>query len=121
MHLIEPRPFFYFVFYSLAYNIYLGFDEVRSEQDKLRALESASNSDESSPEFTPEQLTLLPFRAALGTTPCIVAGGYNPSNCWEGIERKEHDAIAFGRYFTSNADLVDRLRTGKLLARYGRS
>ncbi|KAF4622908.1 hypothetical protein D9613_001492 [Agrocybe pediades] len=98
-----------------------GFDEVRSEQDKLQALASADNTEAPTPEFKPDQLTLLPFRAALGSTPCIVAGGYNPSNCWEGIECGEFDAIAFGRYFTSNADLVDRLRTSKPLARYDRS
>ncbi|KAF8972559.1 hypothetical protein BDZ97DRAFT_1781622 [Flammula alnicola] len=103
VHLVEPR-----------------FDEVRSEQDKLLALTSSSSASEP-PEFTEDQLTLQPFRAALGRTPCIVAGGYNPSNCWEGIERGDHDAIAFGRYFTSNADLVDRLRTGKPFARYDRS
>uniref|UniRef100_A0A8H7Y899 NADH:flavin oxidoreductase/NADH oxidase N-terminal domain-containing protein n=2 Tax=Psilocybe cubensis TaxID=181762 RepID=A0A8H7Y899_PSICU len=123
VHLIEPR-----------------FDEVRSEQDKLRALASTTNDKKHGPEFTPEQLTLYPFRQALGTTPCMVAGGYNPSNCWEGIERVrllfyiqiaflmvismtqgDHDAIAFGRYFTSNADLVERLRTGMPLYRYDRT
>ncbi|KDR68716.1 hypothetical protein GALMADRAFT_129047 [Galerina marginata CBS 339.88] len=104
VHLIEPR-----------------FDEVLSEQDKLRALSSTSSINEPPPEFTREQLTLHPFRAALGKTPCIVAGGYNPSNCWEGIERGDHDAIAFGRYFTSNGDLVERLRTGMPLARYDRT
>ncbi|PPQ79606.1 hypothetical protein CVT25_003486 [Psilocybe cyanescens] len=104
VHLIEPR-----------------FDEVRSEQDKLRALASSTDTEEPAPEFTPDQLTLHPFRVALGTTPCMVAGGYNPSNCWEGIERGDHDAIAFGRYFTSNADLVERLRIGKPFFRYDRS
>lgn len=104
---------------------------------------SSTNTEEPAPEFTPDQLTLHPFRVALGTTPCMVAGGYNPSNCWEGIERVrypfdssfgfeslhclfiavsyqgDHDAIAFGRYFTSNADLVERLRIGKPFFRYG--
>ncbi|KAF8168449.1 putative 12-oxophytodienoate reductase [Crassisporium funariophilum] len=97
VHLIEPR-----------------FDEIRSEQDKLQELETHTD-------LSQEQLTLRPFRIALGSTPCVVAGGYNPSNCWEGIEQGEHDAIAFGRYFCSNADLVNKLRTGKPLARYDRS
>ncbi|KJA21916.1 hypothetical protein HYPSUDRAFT_87706 [Hypholoma sublateritium FD-334 SS-4] len=105
VHLIEPR-----------------FDEVLSEQDKLHALTSrTSPSHAETPEFTGDQLTLRPFREALGQTPCIVAGGYNPSNCWEGIERGDHDAIAIGRYFTSNSDVVERLRLGQPLARYDRS
>ncbi|KAF8170389.1 hypothetical protein BJ912DRAFT_997481 [Pholiota molesta] len=103
VHLIEPR-----------------FDEVRTEQDKLRDLTSDTSENEQ-PEFTKDQLTLRPFREALGNTPCIVAGGYNYSNCWEGIERGDYDAIAFGRYFTSNLDLVEKLRTGKPFAKYDRS
>jgi 2,4-dienoyl-CoA reductase-like NADH-dependent reductase (Old Yellow Enzyme family) len=80
VHLIEPR-----------------FDEVRSEQDKLRDLTSTSSSApagsedvEDKPPFTEDQLTLKLFRAELGNTPCIVAGGYNPSNCWTGIEEVHH-------------------------------
>lgn len=100
---------------------------------------SPPGSDPEPPEFRKDQLTLRPFREALRQTPCIVAGGYKPSNCWDGIERVSlpnnfykypklplsiwiqgyHDAIAFGRYFTSNADLVERLRLGKPFARYG--
>ncbi|KAF9482416.1 FMN-linked oxidoreductase [Pholiota conissans] len=103
VHLIEPR-----------------FDEARSEQEKLRDLTS-SDSEQELPGLAADQLTSHPFREALGRTPCIVAGGYNFSNCWEGIERGDHDAIAFGRYFTSNLDLVIKLRTGKSFVRYDRS
>lgn len=31
----------------------------------------------------------------------------------------DHDAIAIGRYFTSNSDVVERLRLGQPLTRYG--
>jgi 2,4-dienoyl-CoA reductase-like NADH-dependent reductase (Old Yellow Enzyme family) len=63
-------------------------------------------------------LSLKPFRAALGSTPVIAAGGYNAENADEGLAAGEHDLIAMGRYFCSNADLVDRIRTGKPLYRY---
>jgi 2,4-dienoyl-CoA reductase-like NADH-dependent reductase (Old Yellow Enzyme family) len=111
---------------------------VRTEQDKLRDLTSSTSNNEQ-PEFTEDQLTLRPFREALENTPCIVAGGYNYCNCWEGIERVsrfffaclfqqliyvfvlqgDYDAIAFGRYFTSNLDLVEKLRNRKPFAKYG--
>lgn len=75
VHLIEPR-----------------FDEVRSEQDKLRDLTSAAGAENGNddPPFTEDQLNLKLFRAELGNTPCIVAGGYNFSNCWAGIEEVRH-------------------------------
>ncbi|ORY82931.1 hypothetical protein BCR35DRAFT_303582 [Leucosporidium creatinivorum] len=95
VHLIEPR-----------------FDEIKSENEKLASLGQ---------EVASEEVSLKPFRAALGSTPVIAAGGYNADNADEGLAAGEHDLIAMGRYFCSNADLVDRLRTGKPLYRYNRA
>ncbi|TFK51431.1 FMN-linked oxidoreductase [Heliocybe sulcata] len=97
IHLIEPR-----------------FDEWRSESQKLDFLQHYK--------AIGEEVSLRPYRKVmLPPTKCIVAGGYHPGNCWEGVERGDHDAVAFGRFFISNPDLVDRLRTGKRLYRYERS
>ena len=94
-HLIEPR-----------------FDEIKSENEKLEALGQAVTSE--------KEVSLKPFRAASGSTPVIAAGGYNAENYNEGMG-SEHDLVAMGRYFCSNADLVDRLREGKPLYRYSES
>ena len=37
------------------------------------------------------------------------------------MESKRYDGLLYGRYFISNPDLVDRLKTGKPLAPYDRS
>ncbi|KAL8290033.1 hypothetical protein RQP46_002972 [Phenoliferia psychrophenolica] len=95
VHLVEPR-----------------FDEMVSENEKLEALGKEA--------IDPKAVSLAPFRAALGSTPVIAAGGYNATNCTEGIEKGEHDLVAFGRYFCSNGDLVERLRDGKPLLHYNR-
>ena len=57
----------------------------------------------------------------MGTTPFIVAGGYNNTNVWGVIESGAADAISIGRYYTSNPDLVERLRQGKPFTEYQRS
>lgn len=111
--------------------MYPGFDEVRSEKEKLKELGEQNDDISANP-------SLAPFRAALGNTPCIAGGGYNWTNCWEGIEnvcatfphltsfsmltsyeQGNHDAIAFGRYFCSNGDLVHKLRMQQPFFRYG--
>ena len=86
-HLIEPR-----------------FDELQSEAEKL------ANLDANNP-LTALDLSLRPYREALGSTPVIAAGNYNALNMNDGLGA-EHDLVAFGRYFCSNEDLVERLRTG---------
>lgn len=98
-HLVEPR-----------------FDEFQSEKEKLQAFTSAN-----------EMPTLRPFREAIaassfvpGRPKVITAGGYTYDNAQDCISNGEYDAVAFGRYFTSNADLVERLREGKPFYRYHR-
>lgn len=71
-HLIEPR-----------------FDEFRSASEKASVLGGLTSS----------QLSLAPFRQALGSTPMIAAGGFGPNNLNEGLARGDHDLVAFGRFF----------------------
>ncbi|GAA5994959.1 alkene reductase [Rhodotorula paludigena] len=97
VHFIEPR-----------------FDELQSEAEKL------ANLDANNP-LASLEVSLRPYREALGpSTPVIAAGNYNGSNMNDGLGA-EHDLVAFGRYFCSNEDLVERLRTGAPLWHYNRS
>ncbi|OAG40297.1 hypothetical protein AYO21_05388 [Fonsecaea monophora] len=67
-----------------------------------------------------DNISLEPFRKIMGSTPFFVSGGYNDTNVWGVIESGSADAISIGRYFTSNPDLVSRLRRGKALTKYER-
>ncbi|OCF36050.1 hypothetical protein I316_01922 [Kwoniella heveanensis BCC8398] len=82
------------------------FDEFKSAAEKQSFLEAIS---------------LQPFREVLGSTPLMVAGGYGPDNLHEGIQKGEHDLVAFGRYYTANPDLVSRLKSGEPLYKWDRS
>ncbi|KZT30306.1 FMN-linked oxidoreductase [Neolentinus lepideus HHB14362 ss-1] len=77
IHLIEPR-----------------FDEWRTEAQKLDWLLHRAD--------TREEASLRPYRAAIQPpTACIVAGGYHPGNCWEGVEK-----VRLFRMFLSNLSSV---------------
>ncbi|OJJ45995.1 hypothetical protein ASPZODRAFT_117712 [Penicilliopsis zonata CBS 506.65] len=66
-------------------------------------------------------ITLAPFRAIWGDTPFFSAGGWDAANSAGVIESGRYDALLYGRYFTSNPDLVERLRRGSPLAPYDRT
>ena len=51
----------------------------------------------------------------------ISAGGYNRQNAIETIEANNADAIAFGRLFIANPDLVKRLKEDLALNKYDRA
>jgi NADPH2 dehydrogenase len=69
----------------------------------------------------------IPFLDAWGTErPAIVAGGYSAESAREatsagGIYEGRKVAIAFGRHYVSNPDLVFRVREGVPLAPYDRT
>ncbi|KAG0142779.1 hypothetical protein CROQUDRAFT_673355 [Cronartium quercuum f. sp. fusiforme G11] len=69
-----------------------------------------------------ETQSLSPLRAVVknGTTRFISAGGFSPDT---GISTAEEtgDLIAYGRFFISNPDLVERVRNGYELTPYDRS
>ncbi len=47
--------------------------------------------------------------------PLLSAAAYNPESAAEAIEKKHADAIAFGRLFIANPDLVERIKDGQPL------
>lgn len=96
VHLIEPR-----------------FDEIRDASEKAAALADISKGE--------AEISLKPFREALGSTPVIAAGAFNAANCSDGIRKGDHDLVAFGRFFTSNPDLVDRLKQSLPLYKWDRA
>jgi N-ethylmaleimide reductase len=53
--------------------------------------------------------------------PILSAGGYTPETAASAIDLKYADAIAFGRLFISNPDLVDRFRIHAALSPYDRT
>ena len=67
------------------------------------------------------EITLEPFRKIMKDTPFISAGGWNPDNCWDVVDKDRADAIAFGRLFLANPDFVERLREGRRMNAYDRS
>ena len=71
-HMIEPR-----------------FDEFRNASEKAATLANMSTG----------EVSLKPFRRALGNTPLISAGGHDPNEFETGLSRLEHDLVAFGRFF----------------------
>lgn len=66
-------------------------------------------------------MDLSRFRQIFGSTPFFSAGGWDQSNSFGVLESGRYDALLYGRYFTSNPDLVERLRTGVPFTPYERS
>lgn len=65
-------------------------------------------------------ISLAPFRSIMGSTPLISAGGWNDTNVWNAFDDDECDAVAMGRYFVSNPDLLERIKRGIPLSKYDR-
>lgn len=86
------------------------YEQIFSEAEKQKFLNS----------WGLEEVDLSPFREIFKETPFFSGGGWNDSNCWDVIEGGTCDALLFGRYFTSNPDLVERLRKGLPLSPYHR-
>ena len=51
----------------------------------------------------------------------ISAGGYTPETAKQSVESGLVDAVAFGRYYISNPDLVERIKAGEALTHYQRA
>ena len=99
------------------------FDEVLDEAQKLAAL--AQNTSSMTEKNVPRNVinSLTPFRQILqdGNIKFFAAGGFDRDTAAAKIEEGTADAIAMGRSFISNPDLVDRLRFGYPLNKYDRS
>lgn len=100
LHMVEPR-------YDQLSNEGAFSGSIRRENDS-RSTSSASPA------------TLWPFRRLLKNTPLIGAGGYDAKSADQAIAEGRIDLAAFGRYFTSNPDLPERLFRGLPLNKYHR-
>jgi N-ethylmaleimide reductase len=60
------------------------------------------------------------FRTAFAG-PLVSAGGYDPASAARAVTERTSDAVAFGRAFIANPDLVERIRSGAPLNPYDRS
>ncbi|KAH6684897.1 hypothetical protein F5X68DRAFT_154843 [Plectosphaerella plurivora] len=87
------------------------YEQIFSEAEKVAFLDS----------WGLKTVDLSKFRAIWGSTPFLSAGGFDDRNSWGVVESGRYDAIAYGRWFISNPDLVERLRKGLPLAPYDRS
>ncbi|KAL2823299.1 hypothetical protein BDW59DRAFT_180751 [Aspergillus cavernicola] len=67
------------------------------------------------------EVDLTRFREIFTNTPFFSAGGWDQQNAWGVLETGRYDALLYGRYFTSNPDLVERLRTDVPFTPYDRS
>ncbi|KAL4898919.1 hypothetical protein BDW74DRAFT_121045 [Aspergillus multicolor] len=95
---------------------YVSFIEPRYEQ-----IFSTAEKDSFLSSWGLADIDLSPFRAIFGSTPFFSAGGWDQTNSWGVLESGRYDALLYGRYFTSNPDLVERLKTGTPFAPYERS
>ncbi|KAL3442452.1 hypothetical protein BJX65DRAFT_286824 [Aspergillus insuetus] len=95
---------------------YVSFIEPRYEQ-----IFSTAEKDTFLASWGLENVDLTSFRTIFGSTPFFSAGGWNDKNSWGVLESRRYDALLYGRLFTSNPDLVERLRTGTPFTPYERS
>ena len=65
-----------------------------------------------------ETASLSPYRFAALPVKMIAAGGYTWENTESAVAARDVDAVAFGRYYTSNPDLVDKLRSKQPWLKY---
>lgn len=87
------------------------YEQIFSYEEKDKFLESWGLSD----------VNLTSFRKIFGSTPFFSGGGWNNENSWGVLESGLYDALVFGRFFTSNPDLVKRLRKGISFTPYERT
>ncbi|CAG7972960.1 unnamed protein product [Penicillium salamii] len=90
---------------------YFRYEQIFGYEEKDKFLESWGLLD----------VTLDRFRKIFGSTPFFSAGGWDDQNSWGVVESGKYDALLYGRYFTSNPDLVRRLKDKLPLAAYDRT
>ncbi|KAG4435376.1 hypothetical protein IFR05_009162 [Cadophora sp. M221] len=91
-------------------------DLLLEEKTKIESMYAAIKSGKVAARI--EDLHLRHFEEVLEKTPVMVNGNYDGENCFEEVERGEVDAVALGRWFISNPDLVEKLRLGKKLTKW---
>ncbi|RAH65407.1 alkene reductase [Aspergillus aculeatinus CBS 121060] len=95
---------------------YVSFIEPRYEQ-----IFSVAEKDTFLQSWGLSDVDLSSFRKIFGSTPFFSAGGWDQTNSWNVLESGRYDALLYGRYFTSNPDLVERLYKGIPFTPYDRS
>lgn len=60
------------------------------------------------------------FRSVFGG-PLITAAAYTPESALLAVEQGRADAVAFGRLFLANPDLVERIRDRRTMNAYNRA
>ncbi|KAI6363237.1 hypothetical protein MCOR25_005956 [Pyricularia grisea] len=76
------------------------YEQLFSEEDKQKFLDDWGMSN----------VDLSMFREIFAGTPFFSAGGFDAKTGKEAVENGTYDAIVYGRYFTSNPDLVRRVK-----------
>ncbi|KAF3402286.1 12-oxophytodienoate reductase 2 [Talaromyces pinophilus] len=103
VHIVEPR-----------------YDQLSQEGAFSGKIMRPQNESREGAGTTSSAASIWPFRRVLKTTTVIGAGGYDATSAAQAIEEGRVDLTAFGRYFTSNPDLPERLFKGYPLTKYHR-
>lgn len=114
MRMQDPIPTFSYVIRELS--------QRHSDLAYIHLVEPAVESEPTENTRTlSEQLESNDFaREIWGPRPLLSAGGYDAKKAEETVNKYENSAIVFGRYFISNPDLPERLRSGAALTQYDR-
>ncbi|KAJ8098937.1 putative NADPH dehydrogenase [Lipomyces tetrasporus] len=111
VHMVEPR------YDQLSTEGAFSADIIRKGAGPRPPCEGGTDSDNRTVNDSP---SLWPFRRILMTTPVIGAGGYDGDSARQAIIEGRIDLAAFGRHFTSNPDLPERLFYRLPLTKYQR-
>ncbi|KZV64865.1 FMN-linked oxidoreductase [Peniophora sp. CONT] len=107
----DPTPVYLHLVQALASShpklSYIHFIEPRVDNEQPREVKAGETNDA--------------FREAWGDRPFISAGGFTRESALELTEKRKNALVAFGRHYTSNPDLPERLRLDKPLTPYERS
>ncbi|VDB85661.1 unnamed protein product [Peniophora sp. CBMAI 1063] len=106
----DPIPVYTYVLRQLAERhpkmAYVHFTEPRVDKEQIRELKPGEGNDV--------------FREAWGDRPFIAAGGFTRETALEVTAKHPNVLVAFGRHYTSNPDLPERLRLNLPLRHYER-
>jgi N-ethylmaleimide reductase len=87
----------------------------------LHVIEPRVNGDDDKAGLTDKRPVASAFLRKHFDGPVIAAGGFDGEGAEAILEHGGADLVAFGRHFTSNPDLPERLRLGLSLTKYDRS
>ncbi len=102
------------------------FSHVISELDKkqiayIHLIEPRASSAGSDDKINQDAVDVAKTFRKLFSRTIISAGGYNPQSAKDAVAGGNVDAVAFGRWFISNPDLVEKIKLGAELNKYDRA